>query len=288
MGNNSINDTQMSVKTIKTLEEIKALNVSGKTKDFLSSVFNELDITDAKGKKNADKILQQNEGSIYVFGDGSVSITKNGKFYAGTSAQGAEVRAVGDTLNVSFSDGSKSVMKDDKLVSGTTNNGRAYTVKDGNIVFDKTEPSLKEQKTNAKQQPATQEPKAVEEKPKAMTDEPKAISESAKVQKTEKADNESSEINGVDKTLLDNIAKEYQNLTRSDYKLKDKLKFYLKYSDLFSRALNKIPRSYTMEQLKTYKPEILETDKYTMEFSPSMNLLTHKFYWELYDVREKQ
>ena len=51
MGNNSINDTQMSVKTIKTLEEIKALNVSGKTKDFLSSVFNELDITDAKGNK---------------------------------------------------------------------------------------------------------------------------------------------------------------------------------------------------------------------------------------------
>ena len=274
MGNNSINDTKMSAKTIRTFDEIKSLNVNNKTKDFLSSVFNELDITDAKGNKNADKILQQNEGSIYVFGDGSVSITKNGKFYAGTSAQGAEVRAIGDTLNVTFSDGSKSVMKDGKLISGTTDNGRAYTVKDGNIVFDDEKTGLKEQKTTVKQQPAIQESKAV--------------TEPAQVQETEKADNKSSKINGVDKTLLDNIAKEYQNLIRSDYKSNDKLKFYLRYSDTFSRALNKIPRSYTMEQLKTYKPEILETDKYTMELSPSMNLLTHKFYWELYDVREKQ
>ena len=267
MGKDSINGAQMSVRTIKTLDEIKALNISRKTKDFLCSVFNELDTTDSKGNKIGDNILQQNEGSIYVFGDGSVSIMKNDKFYAGTSAEGAEVRADGDTLNATFSDGSTSVMKDDKLISGTTDKGNAYTIKDGALVFDK---------------------KTTENEEKTIVENQKNTTESSKIQHNDKAAKNSSKINGVYKSQLDDIAKEYQQLTRSNYKRNDKLNFYLKHLKTISKALKKHPSAYSTELLKNYKPEQLETDNYIMQFSPVMNPNTFKFYWELYDVKEKR
>ena len=285
MSSNSINDTKMSVKKVKTMDEIKSMsNVSNRTKDFLYSVFNKLDTTDSKGNPIRDNILQKNEGSIYVFEDGSVTITKNDNFYAGTSAEGAEVFAVGDTLNITFSDGSKSVMRNGELVSGITDKGNAYTVKDGILVYDN-----KSKQNAVPKNTKTDDAKSntVETNTKNAVKAPKTIDGASNVHDTEKI-NEKSKINGVNKTVLDNIAKEYQNLIRTNYKINDKTNFYLKYTNIISKALRKEPRTAIAEQAgRKYAPARLETDNYLMELSPIMEPETFRCYWELYDVQEK-
>lgn len=85
MGENSVQKTGAGHKILRTREDIQALqNIDAKTKNFLNCVFDELD-TD--GNK-ADGKLKGKEGEIVMFNDGSVSVLKDGKLYAGINDKG--------------------------------------------------------------------------------------------------------------------------------------------------------------------------------------------------------
>lgn len=251
MSNEKITDN--SVKIIKSFADIKGLNnINDKAKMFLNSVFNELDT------KNKDGVLQDNEGTIYVFDDGAISITKDDNLYAAMTKNGSEVRVVDDCLVTKFADGSESTMKGDKLIKGKTANQREYTVKDGVIIFN------------------DEETKEV------------SVSKEVATNKSEikPAETTSKEINGVDMAQLDRIAEEYLEIVRNynseeDYtqKIKQKKDLYNKYFNTFKKAIN--------SELKAYNMRDLETDNYIMHFSPVINLNTNKYYWELYDVENK-
>ena len=259
----SISGNDSKIRTIKSLEEIKSINnISDKAKVFLNSVFKELDTINTNG------FLEKEEGAIYVFDDGAISVTKNNKLYAGMTKNGSEVRVKEDCLITKFYDGAESTMKDDKLVAGKSANGNEYTVKDG--IITSNNPIAKVKQTENNNNTEIQQSK-----------------ESAKSAiKTDKPQQKSSKINGIEKEQLDKIANEYLAIVKSPdsdnnflKKIKDKKSLCKKYLRVFKKAIN--------SPLKSYNFKDIETDKYIMHFSPVLDMYTNKYYWELYDVETK-
>ena len=257
MSDNSISNNAGDVKIIRTREDINALsNLNEKAKSFLNCVFDKLDVTKVDGK------LQKDEGAIYVFDDGAISVMKDGKLYAGMSAEGAEVQTIGDVLEIKFSDGAESVMKDDKLVSGKTSTNRAFKKIGDQIVFEETEETKKAKKA----------PKAKTEVEKADDVSPKSVSTGS--------------INGVKKEDIDNMVQEYNKISESidgrggddfDKWVKEKAKFNKKYQRMFRQLLG---------DSGAYKEGEISTDVYQLNFSSVMNSKTFKYYWELYNVEK--
>lgn len=250
MGENSISNND--IKIIRSREEINTLgNISEKARMFLNSAFDKLDVE--KGKP--DGKLNRSEGEIFVFNDGAVSVIKDGKLFAGMSAQGAEVQNIGDVLEIKFNDGAESVMKGDKLVSGKTSTNRAFTKEGDKIVFEE-----------AKQPEKAQEPAKVEDVS------PKRVSTGS--------------INGVKKQKIDDIASEFIEFSRSidgrsvdDYEkwIKNKTKFNKKHQRTFRQVLG---------ESESFKYGEINTDVYELKFSPVLNPRTMKYSWDLHSVTE--
>lgn len=239
-----------SVRRIKSFEEIKALNnINDKARTFLNSIFNELDT-------QKDGILQKNEGAIYIFDDGAISVTKNDKLYAAMTKNGSETRVIDNCLITKFSDGAESTMKDNKLIEGKTADKKDFTVKDGVVTFKQT---------------------------------PKKKEEIQTTNDTPKSETKPFKINGVKTELLNKIANEYleiiyapDSFSESDMnqKLNNKKALYKKYLNVFKKAIN--------SEIKPYNWQELETDKFIMRFSPVTDPATYESYWELYDVKTKK
>ena len=252
MDNSISNNNAEGVKIIRSTEDINSLkNINDKAKLFINSAFEELDTANGK----PDGILQRSEGEIHVFEDGAISVVKNGKLVAGMSAEGAEARMIGDTLQIKFNDGSESIIKNNELISGKTSSNRAFKKVGNEIVFEDTKQPEKKQ-------------------------------ESAKVENNVPTPVSTGSINGVKKQKIDDIAKEYikiasntESFSEKDINnwVKQKAEFNAKYQNTFKKLLGKP---------EAYKNGELNTDVYNLKFSPVLNTNSMKFFWELFNVEE--
>lgn len=130
MGENSVSKLgagQPNHKVLTTREEIQALKMDDKAKNFLNSVFGELDTSSPSGNK-PDNILQQKDGEIFMFDDGTVSIMKDGKLYAGINNKGKSFTVKDDKI-VYTNDNSKAKDYFDQktnVLTKETPNGTKY------------------------------------------------------------------------------------------------------------------------------------------------------------------
>ena len=253
MGSNNlpVNGENVSVGVIRSIDDIsKFKNINKKAEAFLYSVFNELDT------KTKNGILEKDEGTIYVFDDGAVSIMKDNKFYKGMTKENSVTRVIGDSYVTTFADGAESTMKDGKLFAGKTAVGLGFTAKDGVITFDE------KAKINKKE---------VEEKQTAK-----------QVKEAEKRPDKNKKINGVEIQKLEDIVKEYRDImyqsSKSDKefsKMPDRiLNLYLKNQHIFKKVLN--------TPLKPGNFREIELEDCIMHFSPGMDPVSGKSYWDFY------
>ena len=86
MGNNSVSGDGSNLNDIhfiKSRKDIEALGNQSKNLNNLNSIFNKLD--------NGNGILEEDEGFLYYYNDGTISAMKNNKMVMGVTSDGIEI-----------------------------------------------------------------------------------------------------------------------------------------------------------------------------------------------------